>query len=32
VAGPYPSREAADADGRRLGRPYFVMTPESVDP
>ncbi len=32
VAGPYPSREAADADGRRLGRPYFVMSPESFDP
>lgn len=32
VVGPYPTREAADADGRRLGRPYFVTTPETVDP
>ncbi|HET9064764.1 MAG TPA: SPOR domain-containing protein [Gemmatimonadales bacterium] len=32
VVGPYPTREAADADGRRLGRPYFVTTPGSGEP
>lgn len=32
VVGPYPTREAADGDGRRLGRPYFVMTPGSGEP
>lgn len=32
VVGPYASREEADADGRRLGRPYFVTTPESGPP
>ncbi len=26
VVGPYPTREEADATGRRLGRPYFVIT------
>ena len=32
VVGPYATREDADADGRRLGRPYFVTTPESGTP
>lgn len=32
VVGPYPTREEADADGRRLGRPYFVTTPGSGEP
>jgi hypothetical protein len=26
VVGPYPSRDEAEADGNRLGRPYFVTT------
>lgn len=26
LLGPYPSREAAEEAGRRLGRPYFVLT------
>lgn len=26
LLGPYPSREAAEDAGRRLGRPYFVLT------
>jgi hypothetical protein len=32
VVGPYGSREEAEADGRRLGRPYFVTNPESGPP
>jgi hypothetical protein len=28
VLGPYPSREAADATGKRLGRPYFIYQPD----
>lgn len=31
VVGPYGSREDADAVGKRLGRPYFIMTPGSGD-
>lgn len=27
VVGPYSTREEADAAGRRLGRPYFILTP-----
>lgn len=27
VVGPYGTREEADAAGRRLGRPYFILTP-----
>jgi len=26
IVGPYPSREAAEEAGRRLGRPFFVLT------
>lgn len=29
VIGPYPTREDAEAAGRRLGRPYFVMRPDA---
>lgn len=25
VVGPFPAREAADQEGRRLGRPYFIL-------
>ncbi len=28
VLGPYPTREAAESTGRRLGRPFFVYQPE----
>lgn len=28
VLGPYPSREAAEATGKRLGRPYFIYQPD----
>ena len=28
VLGPYPSREAADSAGTRLGQPYFLYLPE----
>jgi hypothetical protein len=27
VLGPYPSREAAESTGRRLGRPFFIYQP-----
>jgi septal ring-binding cell division protein DamX len=27
VIGPYATRDEADAVGRRLGRPYFLLTP-----
>jgi cell division protein FtsN len=27
VLGPYPSREQAEAAGRRLGRPFFIYQP-----
>jgi len=29
VLGPYPSREAADSAGTRLGQPYFLYLPEA---
>lgn len=32
LVGPYPTRDEAEADGRRLGRPYFVTTPGSNPP
>lgn len=32
VVGPYASRDEADAMGRRLGRPYFVLTEPPTDP
>lgn len=28
VLGPYPTREAAESTGRRLGRPFFVYQPD----
>ncbi len=28
VLGPYPSREAAESTGRKLGRPFFVYQPD----
>ncbi len=28
VLGPYPSREAAESTGKRLGRPFFIYQPE----
>ncbi|HEU4763761.1 MAG TPA: SPOR domain-containing protein [Gemmatimonadales bacterium] len=28
VLGPYPSREAAESTGKRLGQPYFIYTPD----
>ncbi len=28
VLGPYPSREAAESTGRRLGRPFFIYQPD----
>jgi hypothetical protein len=31
VLGPYPTREAADAIGRKLGRPYWIFTREGQD-
>lgn len=31
VIGPYLTREDADAVGKRLGRPYFIITPGSGD-
>lgn len=31
VIGPYATRDEADAVGRRLGRPYFLLTPGSAD-
>lgn len=32
VVGPYASRDEADAMGRQLGRPYFVLTEPPRDP
>jgi hypothetical protein len=32
LVGPYPSRDEAEADGRRLGRPYFITTPAGRQP
>ncbi|HRP09332.1 MAG TPA: SPOR domain-containing protein, partial [Gemmatimonadales bacterium] len=29
LVGPYPSRDEAEADGRRLGRPYVITAPQS---
>ena len=31
VVGPYATKEEADAVGKRLGRPYFIITPGSGD-
>jgi cell division septation protein DedD len=31
VVGPYANREDADAVGKRLGRPYFIINPGSGD-
>jgi hypothetical protein len=31
VIGPYPTREEADADGRRLGRTYFIFALDAQD-
>lgn len=31
VVGPYPTREEAEAVGRRLGRSYFILTPGTKD-
>jgi cell division protein FtsN len=28
VIGPYPTREAAESTGRRLGRPFFIYQPD----
>jgi len=32
VLGPYPTREAAEATGRKLGRPFWIFTREGQDP
>jgi hypothetical protein len=32
LVGPYPSRDEAEADGRRLGRPYFITAPADDEP
>ena len=32
VLGPYPTREAADAAGRKLGRPFWIFTREGQEP
>lgn len=32
LVGPYPTRDEAEADGRRLGRPYFVTSPVDREP
>jgi hypothetical protein len=32
LVGPYPSRDEAEADGRRLGRPYFITAPNDDEP
>lgn len=29
VLGPYPTREAAESTGKKLGQPYFIYTPDS---
>jgi cell division protein FtsN len=29
VLGPYDSRETAESEGRKLGRPFFIYQPES---
>ena len=28
VLGPYPTREAAESTGKRLGRPFFIYQPD----
>ena len=30
VLGPYPTREAAESTGRKLGQPYFIYTPDAA--
>lgn len=32
VLGPYPTREAAESTGKRLGQPYFIYTPDAAAP
>lgn len=32
LVGPYPSRDEAEVDGRRLGRPYFITAPADDEP
>jgi len=32
VLGPYPTREAAEAIGRKLGRPFWIFTREGQEP
>lgn len=32
VLGPYPSRETAEAAGRKLGRPFWIFTREGQEP
>ena len=32
LVGPYPTRDQAEADGRRLGRPYFIRTAPEGQP
>ncbi len=32
VLGPYKTRQAAEADGRQLGRPFWILTKESTPP
>jgi len=32
VLGPYGDRESAEADGRQLGRPFWILTKEGVPP
>ncbi len=32
VLGPYPTREAAEAAGRKLGRPFWIFTREGQEP
>ncbi len=31
VVGPYTTRDQADSIGKRLGRPYFILTPGATD-
>ncbi|MGH7592073.1 MAG: SPOR domain-containing protein [Gemmatimonadales bacterium] len=32
VLGPYPTREAAESTGKKLGQPYFIYTPDATAP
>lgn len=32
VLGPYPTREAAESTGKKLGQPYFIYTPDAAAP